>query len=248
MPALIDSLRRDHANMELLLQILEQEIAVFDRPDRPDFDIIQGVLDYFRSYPAQCHHPKEDLLFAKLRARDPEGAAGIIDIEADHGQSTRRLELFARLVDEVLDDQPIARGVLDTAVHEFVEHERRHMELEERELLPNALASLHAEDWADLDWPTPGTRCSAARPRQSASSSSSASRVGNARTKPIGRGTVRGGEGALRTWDTGPPSNAGLHQLIRRSLSSTAPLISCRFQSAMITASLGSSSRWRRTR
>jgi hemerythrin-like domain-containing protein len=151
MPALIDSLRRGHANMGLLLQILEQEIAVFDRPDRPDFDIIEGIVDFFRSYPAQCHHPKEDLLFAKLKARDPDGAAGIIDIEAEHGQSARRLERFARLVDEVLDDQPIARGGLDAAVREFVEHERRHMELEERELLPNALASLDAEDWADLD-------------------------------------------------------------------------------------------------
>jgi hemerythrin-like domain-containing protein len=151
MPALIDSLRRDHADMELLLKVLEQEIAVFDRSDRPDFDIIEGIVDYFRCYPAQCHHPKEDLLFAKLRARDPEGAAGIIDIEAEHGQAARRLERFARLVDEVIDDQPIARGVLDTAVREFVEHERRHMELEERELLPNALASLHAEDWTDLD-------------------------------------------------------------------------------------------------
>jgi hemerythrin-like domain-containing protein len=151
MPALIDSVRRDHADMELLLKVLEQEIAVFDRSDRPDFDIIQGILDYFRSYPAQCHHPKEDLLFAKLRARDPEGAARIIDIEAEHGQAARRLERFARLVGEVLDDQPIARGVLDAAVREFVEHERRHMQLEERELLPNALASLHAEDWTDLD-------------------------------------------------------------------------------------------------
>ena len=158
MPVLIDSLRRDHANMELLLQILEQEIAVFDHPDRPDFDIIAGVVDYFRSYPAQCHHPKEDLLFAKLKARDPEGAAGIIDIEAEHGQAARRLERFARLVDEVLDDQQIARGVLDAAVREFVEHERRHMELEERELLPNALASLHAEDWADLDTRLADTR------------------------------------------------------------------------------------------
>jgi hemerythrin-like domain-containing protein len=151
MPAIIDSLRRDHANMQLLLQILEQEIAVFDRADRPDFDILAGIVDYFRSYPAQCHHPKEDLLFAKLKARDPEGAAGINDIAAEHGQAARRLERFARLVDEVVDDQQLARGVLDAAVREFVEHERRHMQLEERELLPNALASLHAVDWADLD-------------------------------------------------------------------------------------------------
>jgi hemerythrin-like domain-containing protein len=151
MPELIDSLRRDHANMEILLQTLEQEIAVFDHADRPDFEIIEGVIDYFRSCPVQCHHPKEDLLFAKLKARDPEGAAAIIDIEAEHGQAARRLEGFARLVDEVFDDQPIARSVLDAAVREFAEHERRHIELEERELLPRALTSLHAEDWADLD-------------------------------------------------------------------------------------------------
>ena len=77
MPALIDSLRRDHADMELLLKVLEQEIAVFDRSNRPDFDIIEGVVDYFRCYPAQCHHPKEDLLFAKLRRailRAPRGS------------------------------------------------------------------------------------------------------------------------------------------------------------------------------
>jgi hemerythrin-like domain-containing protein len=151
MPVLIDSLRRDHANMELMLQLLEQEIAVFDRADRPDFDIIGGIVDYLRSYPAQCHRPKEDLLFAKLKARDPEGAAAIIDIEAEHAQAAQRLERFARLVDEVFDDQQIARGALDATVREFVEHERRHIELEERELLPRALASLHAEDWADLD-------------------------------------------------------------------------------------------------
>jgi hemerythrin-like domain-containing protein len=157
MPALIDSLRRDHANMELLLKVLEQEIAVFDRSDRPDFDIIEGLVDYFRCYPAQCHHPKEDLLFAKLKARDPEGAAGIIYIEAEHAQAARRLERFARLVDDVLDDQQIARDVLDAAVR-FVEYERRHMQLEERELLPNALASLHAEDWTDLNAKLADTR------------------------------------------------------------------------------------------
>jgi hypothetical protein len=84
-PALIGPLRRDHPNMELLLKVLEQEIAVFDRPDRPDFDIIEGIIDYFRSYPARCHHPRGNLLFAKLKARDPDGAAGIIEIEARAG-------------------------------------------------------------------------------------------------------------------------------------------------------------------
>jgi hemerythrin-like domain-containing protein len=137
--------------MELLLRILEQEIVIFDHCDKPDFDILEGIVDYFRSYPAQCHHPKEDLLFAKLKARDPEGAAAMIDIEAEHSQAARRLERFAQLLAELLNDQEMARGVLNATVREFVAHERRHMELEERELLCRALASLRPEDWAELD-------------------------------------------------------------------------------------------------
>jgi hemerythrin-like domain-containing protein len=151
MPALVDSLRRDHANMGLLLRVLEQEIAVFDHADRPDFDVIEGIVDYFRSYPPECHHPKEDLLLAKLEARAPERAAALIDIDAERGHAARRLERFAQIVEDVVDDKEIARGSLDTVAREFIEHERRHMELEERELLPSALASLRAEDWSDLD-------------------------------------------------------------------------------------------------
>ncbi|MFN3745862.1 MAG: hemerythrin domain-containing protein [Hyphomicrobiaceae bacterium] len=151
MPALVDSLRQDHANMELLLRVLEQEIAVFDHSDRPDFDVIEGIVDYFRSYPPECHHPKEDLLLAKLKARAPERAAAFLDIAAERSQAARRLEHFAQIVAAVIGDKEIARGSLDTVAREFIEHERRQMEQEERELLPSALASLSAQDWSDLD-------------------------------------------------------------------------------------------------
>jgi len=43
MPAVIDLLRRDHCKIEELLQLLEQERAVVDRADRPDFDILGGL-------------------------------------------------------------------------------------------------------------------------------------------------------------------------------------------------------------
>jgi hemerythrin-like domain-containing protein len=151
MPALVDSLRQDHANMELLLRVLEQEIAVFDHADRPDFEIINGIVDYFRSYPAECHHPKEDLLLAKLKARAPKCPAVLIDIGSERAHAAQRLERFARIVGDIVDDQEIARRGLDAVVREFIEYERRHMEFEEGELVPSALASLRTKDWTDLD-------------------------------------------------------------------------------------------------
>lgn len=151
MPAIINSLLRDHRNMETFLQILEQELDVFGRSERPDFDVMTGVAEYFRGYPEHVHHPKEDLVAARLAARDPERTKVMIDIEAEHGQAGRQLERFVRLVENIINEQELPRAALVAAAAEFIAHERRHMEIAERELFPAALASLTADDWVKLD-------------------------------------------------------------------------------------------------
>jgi hemerythrin-like domain-containing protein len=54
-----------------LLRVLERELSVFDRGARPDYEVVLAVIDYFEDYPDTCHHPKEDMIVEKLRARDP---------------------------------------------------------------------------------------------------------------------------------------------------------------------------------
>jgi hemerythrin-like domain-containing protein len=71
MTELLDILREEHRNIETLLRVLERELNIFDRAERPDYEVVQAVIDYFRDYPDRCHHPKEDVVFAKLKARDP---------------------------------------------------------------------------------------------------------------------------------------------------------------------------------
>ena len=60
-------------NCRALLAVLERELEVFDRGDRPDYEVIRAVISYFEVYPEVYHHPQEDLVFAKLRTRDCEG-------------------------------------------------------------------------------------------------------------------------------------------------------------------------------
>jgi hemerythrin-like domain-containing protein len=151
MPAIIDSLLQDHRNMETLLQILEQELVLFDRGKRPDFDILRGILEYFREFPSAIHHPKEDLVATRLAARAPERAKLLIDTEAEHGQAAIRLERFAKLVESVFDDLELPRAALDAAAAEFIAHERRHIQIEEQELFPAARENLTADDWAELN-------------------------------------------------------------------------------------------------
>ena len=39
---------------------------------------------------------------------------------------------------------------MDEVIHDFISHERRHMEMEERIFFPTAIKALRPKDWADI--------------------------------------------------------------------------------------------------
>ena len=84
MTFVVEVLRQEHRNIERLLRVLEQELSVFDRGNRPDYEAVLGIIDYFKDYPDCCHHPKEDIIFEKLKSRDPVAAANVGDLETEH--------------------------------------------------------------------------------------------------------------------------------------------------------------------
>jgi hemerythrin-like domain-containing protein len=147
-PQVIDILRAEHRNIEKLLLVLERELRVFNQAQRPDYDIMQSVIEYFQDYPDCCHHPKEDLIFGKLRARDPITAASIGDLEAEHAEGSNRLRRVAQTVEGVLADREIPRQTVDAIIRDFIDHERQHMAMEERVLFPAAVEVLLPKDWA----------------------------------------------------------------------------------------------------
>jgi hemerythrin-like domain-containing protein len=151
MTRMIEILREEHRNIEKLLRVLEQELNVFDRRERPDYEVMRAVIDYFQDYPDRCHHPKEDLLFARLQARDAEVAASIGDLGAEHEQGTERLYRLAQTLESILTDHDLPRDTFDRVVRDFIACERRHIDMEERRLFPAALETLRPEDWTAID-------------------------------------------------------------------------------------------------
>jgi len=151
MTRIIELLRDEHRDIEKLLVVLEDELKVFDRQERPDYEIIQAVISYFQDYPDCCHHPKEDMIFEKLQARDPVRAKSIGHVEAEHQQESRRLDRLSNVVRNVLLDRDVLRQTFDDVVRDFIEHQRVHMAMEERVLFPAALNALRPEDWTEID-------------------------------------------------------------------------------------------------
>lgn len=147
---IIDFLRQEHRNIEKLLLVLEQELSLFTQGKRPDYEVIRAVISYFEVYPNAYHHPQEDMVFGKLKARDPIAAANVGDLAAEHKIGAERLRRVAHAVEAVLMDREVPRQAVDDAIRDFIVHERHHVEMEERIFFPAAVKTLRAEDWAEI--------------------------------------------------------------------------------------------------
>jgi hemerythrin-like domain-containing protein len=146
----IERLSQEHRNIEKLLAILERELEVFDRGDRPDYEVISAIISYFEVHTELYHHPQEDRVFDKLRERDSVAAAKVGDLAREHSKGSERLRAVARTVQYALADGEMLRKDVDTIVRGFVEHERQHMAMEDHYFFPAALKALTAQDWVEI--------------------------------------------------------------------------------------------------
>lgn len=151
MTEVIRVLRREHANMTALVKALEWQVVEFEASRIPDYDVIRSAVEYFLSFPDLYHHPKEDLVFAQLKARAPEVAERIGDLRREHEiVASRTRELNAGLK-AVLDEAHVPREAFVRWARAFIDLQERHMQMEETEFFPAALQHLTPDDWRELE-------------------------------------------------------------------------------------------------
>lgn len=144
-------LHAEHRNIARLLGALEYQLAIFDRGERPDYDVLAAAADYFTEFPDRCHHPKEDLVFRAIERKDPEAARSIGDLEREHERIAELAGHFREAVRNVLDEVEVPRQAFDAVLRHFIRDQRRHMEMEEERFFPLAQRVLGPEDWAEIE-------------------------------------------------------------------------------------------------
>jgi len=152
-PLALRVIQQEHMAVSAMLRSLSMLVArARDARETPRFDVLRAMLFYVDEFPERLHHPKEsELLFPKVRLREPDLAAVIDQLDADHarGEASVR-ELQHRLLAFELLGEP-RRAEFEDAVERYVDRYLRHMALEESAVLPIARDSLTDEDWAELD-------------------------------------------------------------------------------------------------
>lgn len=150
MTEIMQSLHAEHRNMTKLLNVLERQIEEFDRGGTPDYQLIKSILDYNLEYSELYHHPKEDLVYQRLRQRYTDAINTVNDLEEDHRKLGARTRRFAEAIDNVIEGVELPRDRVMRMAREFLDASRRHMEMEDEWVFPAAEQYLTDEDWAEI--------------------------------------------------------------------------------------------------
>jgi hemerythrin-like domain-containing protein len=150
MRTITESLRRDHREIEQLLDILEDECDVFRRGEQPDYELLMELGDYFDLFVNQYYYAKEDLLLERQRKLNDPCMSFVTDVSAKRAKTTSSLQALGAILRAILNDQTVFRETFEDAAHSFIRHERRRIEIEEQKLRPIAQMALRPTEWAHL--------------------------------------------------------------------------------------------------
>lgn len=151
-PDIIRALGEEHRYQLRLLRMMEKEVAALNLRQQPDYEVMHGVMRYMTQYPDRFHHPKEDLVFAKVVQRDPSAKAEVNALLEAHTTIIAQGSELLELVDRCRADPGKAdTHALRKSAHAYIGSLRRHMDIEMLRVFPRAQQVLRPADWAEVD-------------------------------------------------------------------------------------------------
>lgn len=137
----------EHRHMALLYSCLEDMADQLGCGDDVEVSRLHDIMRYVSHYPDLFHHPREEVLFRRLRRVSPRFADAINHASREHKELRALADRIDGLVQGMEGDEVIDRRQLVQQIREFIALGRRHMEREECELFRPALVKLDADAW-----------------------------------------------------------------------------------------------------
>ena len=150
--AFMQRLRRDHAGLSRMLRAIDSMVDRLATQPEAVQPVLVEAFGYLLGYQHGYHHPREDRLFEKIRARRPALADTLAKLTGEH-------ETGEHETGELAEDLAVAtpeqlRGKkgdrLAGRIQDYVRHARLHMRNEETVFYARAEQVLGKSDWAEI--------------------------------------------------------------------------------------------------
>jgi hemerythrin-like domain-containing protein len=151
LPDAVVTLHDEHRYLALLLQTLDEQLKKIDSAGTGDYFLLRDIVRYMHEYPDVAHHPTEDLMFERLVRRNPAMEQDVARLQRDHERlATDTAKLLELLRDASEQRSPEAVARVKSAASRYANSLRRHMEVEEQMMFPEAVRCLTHADWKSV--------------------------------------------------------------------------------------------------
>ncbi len=145
----------EHEYFQRLLALLQGQLDLFHRGERPNYELMLDILAYLREYGDAFHHPREDEAFARLAKRRPDLELELARLRQEHRVIARAGERLVELLNEALDGAVVARAEVEVAAATYLVYYGNHIAKEDELVLGRAAELLTPEDWQAVRHCTP---------------------------------------------------------------------------------------------
>ncbi len=147
---MIERIRREHGYMVRLLAMLRHKLYEIKQERVINYALMSEIVDYLATHSERVHHPKEDILynyFLKHYGRQQT----IEDLEQEHKALSEKTREFSAVIDMILQDAVVPQDMFIAHLEDFINSQKRHLELEERKILPLIEELFTIEDWQHVE-------------------------------------------------------------------------------------------------
>ncbi len=161
MNEVLTSLLIEHEHIRKMLVCFDAQLAVFERAEPPDYDILSDSLAYCKDYLDVWHHPREDRLLDLLGRRDAGKAASLAELDDQHKGLAKCTVQVVRVFKDVAERGAVRlREELLRSGCELSNAYRHHLAWEEANFFPALDRTLEPDDWGVAQ--SDASRCEAA--------------------------------------------------------------------------------------
>ena len=143
------ALRAEHRHMATVMQLFSEQLAAIEAGDLVDPHVVYEIMDYMVNWPDRFHHPREDLIYARVAEVDPGAVDDVDTLQRDHDATARRGQKVLKDIEAWrLGELPGPRLIV--SANDYIEHYYEHMQLEEKLVFPRIERTLNPQDWREI--------------------------------------------------------------------------------------------------
>lgn len=148
-PPLMKVLRAEHRHMSTVMQLFAAQLNAIEAGELVDPHVVYEIMHYMVTWPDRFHHPREDLIYARVAELDPRSADDVDTLQRDHDGTAKRGRSLLRDIERWRAGSVDGTAIIKTG-RAYIDHTYEHMNVEEKLVFPRIEEALSLQDWRDL--------------------------------------------------------------------------------------------------